>query len=64
MSQIADTQTPYALFDSYIEIGKEWCTYFTDHYDEQKKFIVESLRLYLKKYNSDLALLRSMLRLI
>ena len=64
LSQIADTQTPYALFDSYIEIGKEWCTYFTDHYDEQKKFIVESLRLYLKKYNSDLALLRSMLRLI
>lgn len=52
---------PYALYKDRIEFDDNRLQYFTEHYDEQLSFIKDSLKEYLKKYNSVLKMLLLML---
>ena len=52
---------PYALYEDRIEFDDNRLQYFTEHYDEQLSFIKDSLKEYLKKYNSVFKMLLLML---
>lgn len=57
----AQSAAPYALYEDRIEFDDDRLQYFTEHYDEQIAFIKDSLKEYLKKYNSVFKMLLLML---
>lgn len=45
---------PYSLYDDHIVLNKYWREYFVLHYDDVRKFTLQSFMDYAKKYNSDI----------
>ena len=50
----------YALYPKYIVLDEEWWDYINEHYWEVCDFSLRSFVTYLKKYNSDIKLVKLM----
>ena len=57
-SKKKDFTGPYALFDNYLILDEDWWDYMNENYQKVCEFTKSSFIQYLKKYNSDMKLLR------